>query len=88
MGNRDCWDDFGASRFIALMNERFGEYAREHSGFYINDLAYTAAAYGLDAWHDMQVWYMYKIAMSLDAVPSVAFSVSRIVKSIFGKNKK
>ena len=88
MGNRDCWDEFGASRFIALMNERLGEYARGHNGFYINDLAYTAAAYGLDAWHDMQVWYMYKLAMALDAVPSVAFSVSRIVKSIFGKNKK
>ena len=31
---------------------------------------------------------MYKYALSLDAIPTLAFNVSNIIKSIFGKNKK
>ena len=31
---------------------------------------------------------MYKYAMCFEAIPSLAFSVSNIIKSIFGKNKK
>ena len=31
---------------------------------------------------------MYKYAMCFEAIPSFAFSVSHIIKSIFGKNKK
>ncbi len=87
-GNRDIWDKNGASCFIAMLNVRLSQYAQEHKDFYIHDIAYTASAYGLDKWHDLQSWYMYKLAMALDAVPYAAHSMTRIVKSIFGKNKK
>ncbi len=88
MGNRDCWDEHGTVRFINSLNAAFADYAKERKDFYIHDIAYTAAAYGLDKWHDLQAWYMYKLGMSLEAVPNVSYGVSRIVKSIFGKNKK
>ncbi|MFR5864221.1 MAG: HAD-IIIC family phosphatase [Acutalibacteraceae bacterium] len=55
---------------------------------FIHDLSYTAACYGLDRWADQSVWYMYKYAMALEAIPSLAHSVASIIKSIFGRNKK
>ncbi len=87
-GNRDCYDVHGAVNFIGQLNAKFAEYARENQGFFICDLNYVASCFGLDKWFDDQAWYMYKYACSLDAVPSVAFNLSHIIKSIFGKNKK
>lgn len=37
---------------------------------------------------DPLFWNMYKYAMCFEAIPSFAFSVSHIIKSIFGKNKR
>lgn len=87
-GNRDCYDIHGAVNFICRLNAMFSQYARENQGFFICDLNYVASCFGLDKWFDDQAWYMYKYACSLDAVPSVAYNLSHIIKSIFGKNKK
>ena len=56
--------------------------------FYINDIDYLSADYGLTAWGDAFYWHMYKYAMCLDAIPSLANSVANIVKSLYGRNKK
>lgn len=88
MGNRDIWDPRGRSNFISRMNQRFYDYAAAHEHFYINDLDYLSADYGLTAWGDAFFWHMYKYAMCLDAIPSVANSVANIIKSLYGRNKK
>ena len=88
MGNRDIWDDRGRSNFIAKLNLKFSEYAMAHENFYINDLDYLAADYGLSSWADSTYWHMYKYACNLDAIPYVAGSIGNIIKSIYGKNKK
>lgn len=88
MGNKDVSDFHGRRNFLHRLNGKFYEYAQEHDDFFICDIEYIAADYGLDAWHDLNYWYMYKYAMSLYAIPSLAFNVSNIIKSIFGKNKK
>lgn len=87
-GNRDFYDIHGAVNFISELNRRFAEYARNNRGFYISDINYVASCFGLDRWFDDRAWYMYKYACSLDAVPNVAFNLSHIIKSLFGKNKK
>lgn len=88
MGNKDVSDFHGKRNFLHRLNGKFYEYAQAHDGFFICDLEYIAADYGLDAWHDLNYWYMYRYAMNLYAVPSLAFNVANIIKSIFGKNKK
>ena len=87
-GNRDAYDIHGHVRFVNELNVRFAEYARTHEGFYINDIAYLSALYGLEAWSEPSYWYMYKYALAVPAIPALSFSVANIVKSIFGKNKK
>lgn len=88
MGNQDAADIHGRVNFVTRLNLKFAEYAQEHEDFFIHDLNYLAADYGLEKWSDPFFWHMYKYALCLDAIPRLAFSVSNIIKSIFGKNKK
>lgn len=88
MGNRDIWDYRGRSNFISRLNQKFYTYAQNHDNFYINDLEYLSADYGLAEWSSPKYWYLYKSAMCMDAIPYVAKSVADIIKAIYGKNKK
>lgn len=87
-GNADFWEVHGKTFFINSLNMKLAEYAQAHENFYINDINYLASCFGLEKWHDSSYWYMYKYAMSLNAVPEVAYSLACIIKSIYGKNKK
>ncbi len=88
MGNRDVWDVRGRTNFLSRLNQKFYAYACAHEDFYINDLDYLASDYGLTAWGDAFFWHMYKYAMCLDAIPSLANSLANIIKSLYGRNKK
>ncbi len=88
LGNRDAWDIHGRTHFAAGLNQAFYDYAQAHESFYINDIDYLSADYGLRRWADPAYWNMYKYALCFEAIPALAFSVANIVKSIFGKNKK
>lgn len=88
LGNKDASDIHGRLNFIGRLNERFYSYAREHSNFFINDINYLSANYGLEKWSDPLYWHMYKYAVAVPAIPYLSFSVANIIKSIFGKNKK
>jgi FkbH-like protein len=86
MGNKDA--THGKVYEVAQMNLRFAEYARQHDNFYILDINWLSADYGLKAWSDPFYWYMYKYALCLNAIPYLAHNVANIIKSLFGKNKK
>lgn len=88
LGNRDAWDFHGMTWFVQELNRRFAQYAADHEDFYLHDIQYLSATYGLDAWHDESYWYLYKYAMALQAIPQFSYSLSRIIGSIYGKNKK
>ncbi len=88
MGNKDISDYHGIMNFISRLNMKFYDFAQNSANFYINDINYTASSYGLKEWHDLSAWYLYKYCCKMGAVPYLAFSVSRIIKSIYGKNKK
>ncbi len=87
-GNKDVSDVHGRTNYIYRLNQKLYEYSQNHQGFFINDLDYLASDYGLSAWSDSLYWHMYKYAMCLDAIPYVADSVAKIIKAIYGKNKK
>lgn len=88
LGNRDCYDIHGRTNFLSRLNQAFYEYAQGRDSFYINDLNYVSADYGLLKWSDPLFWNMYKYAMCLDAIPYFAFNTAKIIKSVFGRNKK
>lgn len=88
MGNQDGVILSGRTSFVNRLNEKFADYARSTANFFINDINYQSAVYGLDAWSDPFYWHMYKYALCLDAIPWLALNVSNIIKAIYGKNKK
>lgn len=88
LGNRDASDHRGRWNYIQRLNQLFYEYADTHQDFYIHDICYEAADYGLERWSDPFYWNMYKYAMCVPAIPYTAFQLARIIKSIFGRNKK
>ena len=88
LGNSDISDYRGKTNFISRLNQKLYDYAQGHKGFYVNDIDYLAANYGLEKWSNPLYWHMYKYSLCLDAIPSLAKSVADIIKSIYGKNKK
>lgn len=88
MGNKDASDVHGAVNFLTRLNMKFYEYAQTHQNFYICDINFISADYGLKEWADPFYWYMYKYSLNFSAIPYLAFNVANIMKSIFGKNKK
>jgi FkbH-like protein len=88
LGNKDASDIHGKVNFLTRLNMEFYRYAQEHENFYICDLNYISADYGLKEWSEPFYYHMYKYAMNVNAIPYLSFNVANIIKSIFGKNKK
>lgn len=88
LGNRDAYDYRGAVNFLTRLNMEFYRYAQLHENFYICDINYLSADYGLRKWYDPFYWYLYKYAVSVPAIPYLSFNVANIIKAILGKNKK
>lgn len=88
LGNKDASDLHGAVNFLTRLNMEFYAYAQGHDDFYICDINYISADYGLKEWADPFYYHMYKYALCVNAIPYLAFNVANIIKSLFGKNKK
>lgn len=88
LGNKDASDIHGRVNFVTMLNCSFYEYAQKHDNFFICDLNYISASYGLEKWSDPSFWHMYKYAVAVPAIPYLAFNVANIIKSLYGRNKK
>lgn len=88
LGNQDGVRLQGRVSYINRLNEQFAAYGRSHENFYLLDLQYLSARCGLDAWSDPFYWHMYKYALAVPFIPELSFELSKIIKSILGKNKK
>ena len=88
MGNKDASDIHGRVNFVTRLNCLFYEYAQTHNNFYICDINYISASYGLDKWSEPYYYHMYKYAVAVPAIPYLSFNVANIIKSLYGKNKK
>ncbi len=88
LGNKDASDSHGRTNFVTKLNQKFYDYAENTKNFFINDINYISASYGLDKWANQFYWHMYKYAMEVPAIPYLSFNIANIIKSIYGKNKK
>ncbi len=88
MGNADGYFAVGKNNFIRAANDKMHQYARMHQGLYINDINFQSAQVGLDTWCDWDLWYLYKYAISYEAIPCLCHNIASIMKSLLGKNKK
>ena len=85
LGNLDCYDIHGKTYFINKLNDEFSLNARGIKKLYINDINYLSSYIGLRYWFDKTLWHQTKYAVSMDSIPELAFSISKIINSIFEK---
>jgi FkbH-like protein len=88
LGNLDSYDFHGRTYLINQLNLEFSKSARKIKNLYINDINYLSSYIGLENWFDKSLWYQAKYALSIDAIPDLAFDISKIINSIFGRTKK
>ena len=88
MGNKDAADYRGRVNFVTMLNCMFYDYAQRNDNFFICDVNYLSACYGLNKWAAPYYWHMYKYSVAVPAIPCLSFNVAKIIKSVFGKNKK
>ena len=88
LGNMDAVSPNGRVAFVNRLNALFAEYAAANENFYLQDIQYLSACYGLDKWGDSFYWHMYKYALCVPAIPTLSYNLANIIKSVYGKNKK
>ncbi|MCL2539028.1 MAG: HAD-IIIC family phosphatase [Oscillospiraceae bacterium] len=88
LGNREAYDPSGKIRFVLNLNIKLADFARDNDYLLINDVNYLSGWFGLEKWADPSYYNAYKYALSPDAIPLLCLSLSSIIKSVFGKNKK
>lgn len=88
LGNFEAVSMHGRINYINRLNAMFYEYANTNKNFYINDINYLSAEYGLDKWHDMSAYYMYKYSLDINAIPMLSFNIAKIIKAVCAQNKK
>lgn len=88
MGNFDAVDECGAVNYVMRLNLMISKEVADRKYLNLVDLNYISSDYGLNRWHDMVAWYSYKYAMSIDAIPDLAFNIANVIKALLGKNKK
>ncbi len=86
LGNQD--GIVGDNAFIGRVNSAINEIVAQNENIYLNDINYLSALYGLENWHDSSFYYMYKYAVSAEGLILIADNLSKIIKALFGKNKK
>ena len=88
LGNFDCYDIHGRTYFLNRLNLNFAKEAQENKSLYINDINHLSALIGLQNWHDKNLWFVAKYAISFDAIPTLANNIVSIISSILGLSKK
>ncbi len=87
-GNLDGIDPRGLVHFISRLNLAFTEEARLRSDLYIHDIHYLASMVGLQHWFDPSLWFMYKYALSFEAISYLCHSLARFIAALYGMSRK
>lgn len=88
LGSLGASANFGVTHFVRDLNRRFAEYAAATDGFYLHDLCGLSARVGLSRWFDENQFFAYKYAASYDVMPEIANSLAKLIRAIYGKNRK
>ncbi|MDR1016162.1 MAG: HAD-IIIC family phosphatase [Coriobacteriales bacterium] len=88
LGNLDAVDYRGRVGFVNRLNQRFCDYAAAHQDFYLLDVAWVAADFGLSAYQDRAQYHQFKYPCAQEAIPHLAYQLANLIKALFGKNKK
>lgn len=87
-GSEDQINNKGLVKFITEINSYIYNYSANESSFYVNDINYLSAYYGLENWHDEKSWTIGKYAFNYILLPQFSYNLFSIIESIYGMKKK
>ena len=87
-GSSDVSNNLGKLNLINEVNAHICNYAKNNSGFYINDINYLSSYHGLENWHHEKSWSMGKYGFNYSLLPYFSFNLFSIIESIYGLKKK
>ena len=88
LGNLDSYDPHGRSYLLNRLNIDFAKEAQKNNSLYINDINYLSAMIGLRSWHDKNLWFTAKYAISFEAIPILSSKIVGVILSVLGRSKK
>lgn len=88
LGNLDSYDPHGRSYLLNRLNIDFAKQAQKNNSLYINDINYLSAMVGLQSWHDKNLWFTAKYAISFEAIPILSSKIVGVILSVLGRSKK
>lgn len=87
LGNLEQLVFYGKVNFVNRINQFIATlYDREN--ILIQDIEYLSSYMGLDSFYDLQQWNLFKFAQSQKATMQIAFNLSGLIASLYGKQKK
>ncbi|MCE3038665.1 HAD-IIIC family phosphatase [Helicobacter anatolicus] len=86
LGNLDCLQ--GRVGVVQELNIALQNQIEKYPRVYLHDLNYLSSMLGLERYYDKSLFYQAKYAMSMESMIEIAFSLSRLIGSLFGKSKK
>ena len=87
-GSKDAVVPQGAVNFTTRLNLMTADYVDTKANLYLNDINYLSSLVGIDNWFNLENYYLYKYAVSVNHIPDLCFGIAKIIKSTLGKNKK
>lgn len=87
-GNLDFSKSSSLSNIVLQMNSYFVDCANSITNLFIQDINFMSASIGLEKWYDRDFFHLYKVAMSYDSIPFLAFNLGSMIASSLGKSKK
>jgi FkbH-like protein len=88
LGNLDGSVTQGMSLYIQRLNLSWARFAQQNQRFFIHDLHHLSSWVGLQHWHDLALWFQFKYAVSLRAMPHIAASLAHLIVSMYKGAKK
>lgn len=87
-GNLDFSNKSGLTNLVLKMNCFFSETAENNGKIFIQDINYISSNIGLEKWYDRDFYHLYKVAISYDSIPTLAYNLANMISSSLGKSKK
>jgi FkbH-like protein len=88
LGNLEVVSTGGSARFIQELNRAFAAEVRQDKRLALQDLQGISARIGIERWADLERWFSYKLANSIEGTFALASSLAALVRATYGRTRK
>lgn len=88
LGNLDAVSSGGLTRFVHELNRQFALEANANARLVLQDVFSISARVGINQWFDLNRWFSYKIATTVEGSFAIASSLAALIRGMYGRTRK